>query len=118
MININVDKKAGIPVRIGKLDFVVDTTDAKMKELSTIHKEMAKEFKEVGNDEAAAKKMLKKAYKLFLGKGSFKLVYEQTQSLVGCANILKELLELLPKAMDSQMTQQDKMNKLIEAKKK
>lgn len=117
MININVVKKVGIPVKIGELEFDIDMSDERLEELATKHEEIVVMFSGIGDSSKEAKKALKKGFNLFLGKGSFKKIYEQTPSLIGCANILVELLELLPKAIKGTMTQQEKALKLTKNKK-
>lgn len=121
MINIQIqEQKTTIPVKIGKLNFEIDVTDEKLDELMVKHGEVAELFEdEVPETVADAKQVLKKAFNLFLGKGAFKQIYEQTPSIMGCMTILTELLESFPKELEKlapPLTQAEKAAQFVEMK--
>lgn len=122
MINIQIDQKTAIPVKIGELVFEIDVTDEKLDELIAKHSEVAELFEDdVPETTEEAKKVLKKAFDLFLGKGAFKKIYVQTPSIIGCVGILTNLLKSLPEELEKltpPLTQAEKATQLVELKKK
>lgn len=114
-------KKTGIPVRIGELDFTVDTTDKGLEQLVESYKEIVKEMEKFDGDGIGdAKELLTKGFDLFLGGGSFEKIYEQTSSVTECANYLEALVLGVTEELQeiNKATQREKVDKYLKHKKK
>lgn len=93
-------QKPEIPVEIGDLKFAFEITD---EAIENYHKNVAKitdSLTKVKDDDVeGAKDILRKAYELFLGEGSFDAVYEITPSVVICMQYLYQIAEGIDKEL-------------------
>ncbi|MET3504940.1 hypothetical protein [Halalkalibacter oceani] len=121
-------EQTGIPVEIGELKFIFDTSDESIirfrKGAEKLQDElMAIEFDK--NDELAAlesaKDALRRGFDFMLGEGSFDRIYEQTPSVYSLTKYFEQIAEGLEKelkAMGHELSQADKAKKYLKAKKK
>lgn len=103
-------KQVGIPVTIGKLEFLVDTSDDGINNLADKYKEVVDllEGAEEGDTVEQAKSILEEGFDLFLGAGAFEKIYEQTPSSLLCAEYLAALMEGVAEEMKKQQVESSK----------
>lgn len=114
-------KKTGIPVKIGELNFTVDTTDTGLEQLVESYQEIVKDMEKFdGEGIGDAKELLAKGFDLFLGQGSFESIYKQTASVTECAKYLEALVIGVTEELQelNKVTQQEKVDKYLKHKKK
>lgn len=113
-------KKVGIPVTIGELEFLVDTSDNGMDTLAERYQDVVDSMQTVkeGDSLDSAKSILEEGFDLFLGEGAFDKIYEQTPSTILCAEYMAVLMEGIAEEMKKQQTETaKKINKKYLTKK-
>lgn len=96
-------KQIGIPVEIGELNFVFDTSDESVKkfrkDLNAVYEKLEKidtNAKETEDEDKLfdeAKEYLSEGFELILGEGSFDKIYEQTPSVLHLIDYFVKLAE-------------------------
>lgn len=120
VIKINT-KQVGIPVEIGELKFTFDTSDNALEKLVGTAESFLSELSQIdGNDVKSAKKALQRGFDFLLGENAFEQIYEQTSSILKCAEILEELVQSLTNELQKKniSTQQQKAEQYLSHKKK
>lgn len=108
-INIQ-QKKVGIPVTLGELEFFIDTSDNAMEDIKDNYEAIVKKFeeKDLVQDLETAKSVLEEGFDMLLGQGAFEKVYEQTPSAMLCAEYLAALMEGVSEEINKQHSQVQK----------
>lgn len=118
MININV-KSTVLPVKIGELEFAFDMSDQGLKNLEDKHESVVKKLQLMKQSDLQDPKLIiEECLELFLGKGTFDKVYEQTPSVIMCMEILINLTEMLGESIQKNLPQSEKFAKYLKKSKK
>lgn len=88
-------QQTGIPIEIGELTFYFDTTDENIFSFEKKQEKITKELEELNPKDDAdledVKEVLRRGFDLFLGKGAFDKIYDQTPSVLACLSYLEQV---------------------------
>lgn len=114
-------KSTAVPIEIGELQFSFETNDDSLKRLIDGHSIVTDKLDAIKDgDVDGIKEALKEGFDFILGKGAFKQIYKQTNSVLECGNILFQLVQSLTeelKVSNTDVTQQQLAQNYLKAKK-
>lgn len=114
---INVER-TGFPIKIQGIEFFFDTSvegleNYEQNYLKAI--DSIENMKETGNALADRKKVLKEAYDIILGVGSFEKIYKKISDVIALTNAFFLIVEEISKRTEELVKEQmDKTDSLVE----